>query len=144
MEQESQEFVKIAPDVTRAVFATELASEILQSARDKFDREVFEDAYHESRSSIRAAASAVLIKDGYVATSFEATYKYLSRNYPGKLSLGDWESLEKDSWVEERGLMYHLLSAIGIIKKTDKQQAKQALAAAEEFLSSVDMILGRI
>jgi uncharacterized protein (UPF0332 family) len=144
MEQESTEFVKIAPDVTGAVLANELASELLQSAKDKFERSGFEEAYSESRSSIRAAASAVLLRDGYVATTFEATHRYLTTHYGQRLSLGDWESLEKDSWAESRGLMYRLLHAIGMIKKTDSQQAKHALTAAEEFISSVDAILGRI
>jgi uncharacterized protein (UPF0332 family) len=143
MEEEAPDFTQIPPDLAGAAMAAELALEILESARGKLDTESYEDAYDGSRDSIRTAASALLMKDGYVASTFEATHSYISKHYPGRIHLGPWESMEKNSWGGNKGILYQLLKIIGIIKKTDEQQAKQAITAAEEFLATVNNIIGR-
>lgn len=138
---ESAEFAKRVPDFATALLASNLASEMLNSAREKYSKKTYDDTIIESRNAIRAAASAVLISDGYVASTFEATMKYLKRYYHTALPLDEWTEVEKNPVNENKGVMYVILKLLGRIKETDKKQAEKALMAAENFLTSARMIM---
>ena len=144
METKDSELVHIAPDPVGAMLAVSLASDMLDSARENLYKNDFDQTMENSLHSIRAAASAILLKQGHIASTFEATYGFLYSNFPHELSLDSWKSLETSSFGTNRGMAYSIFKTIGIIKKTDEQQAKQALKTAEKFLDSVQDILGRI
>ncbi|MBU0532749.1 HEPN domain-containing protein [Candidatus Micrarchaeota archaeon] len=134
--EEGPALARTVPNFDGAILATTLASDILNSARENFKQKIYDTAFEESKNSIRAAASALLIADGYIASTFESTYDYLLERYPD-LPLSNWEMIE--NW-NTRGLFYMLLKSMGIIKT--KQQAKEAITTAEEFLASVGSIIG--
>jgi len=142
MEAGDSEFVQVLPDLAGAVLATHIASEMLMSAKEKYEKRVYDDSVSDSRDAIRVAASAVLLRDGYVASTFEATYSYLSHHYQDRLSLEPWHSMEKSTWGDGQGIIYRILKAIGIIKQVDKKQAKEAIATAEKFLHSASEMVG--
>lgn len=144
MEAGNSEFVQVLPDLAGAILATHIASEMLVSAREKYGSRTYEDSVSDSRDAIRIAASAVLLKDGYVASTFEATYDYLLRHYKDRLSLTPWHSMEKSSWGDGHGIIYRILKVIGIIREVDKKQAKEAIATAEKFLHSVSQMVGGV
>ena len=144
MERKDSELTQIAPDPVGAMLAVSLASDMLDSARENLYKNEFDQTMENSLHSIRAAASAILLKQGCIASTFEATHSFLYSNFPHELALDSWEFMEKSSFGTNRGMAYFLFKAIGIIKKTDEQQAKQAIKTAEKFLASVQDILGRI
>lgn len=142
MESGNSEFVSVLPDLAGAILATHIASEMLASAKEKYESMTYSDSFSDSRNAMRIAASAVLLRDGYVASTFEASYEYLSYHYKDRLSLASWYSMERTLWADGQGLICRLLQAVGLIKKMDKKQAKEAITTADKFLHSVSKIVG--
>jgi hypothetical protein len=128
------------PDYASALIALNAASDLLESAREKLLHDDLPGALESSRDAIRMATSALLFRDGYVAASLEATADYLSKKYPGIFPLGEWDIVE----VAASGritLYKFLLSAMGKLKKSDRQEADRAVETAETFIQTARMEL---
>lgn len=134
--------IRAEPDRASAAFALAAASELLTLARVRLGRKDFSGSFEESRNAIRMASSAILFRDGYVADSFDSTLLYLLKHYPGMLPLDDWQRLEQIPAYDTPGLYNMLLSAMGKLKKTGEQEAKQAVVVAEAFIASARAEMG--
>ncbi|MBD3209772.1 hypothetical protein GF318_00125 [Candidatus Micrarchaeota archaeon] len=144
MEEEPvREFAETAPDYAGAILAVHLASELLVSARQKFDDAQYDESVAESGDSIRASASALLLRDGFVASSFRATCDYLFLHYPGMLCLDAWGKTEEIRSNAVNGIIRTILKIMGIIKPITKKEAEMVMQSAEDFLVSVEELLGR-
>jgi uncharacterized protein (UPF0332 family) len=131
------DIVSIRPDLAGAVFAISIASEMLNNARERFARSDYTGALEESRNSMRMASSALLLKNGHMAGSFEATAAYLSRCYPGRFPLRTWYRAETTVIHKQGGLYGMLAGAIGKATKNLQQDANDAINAADGFLDAV-------
>lgn len=130
------------PDSVGAMLALLAASDMLESAGLRLGNGDYEAALIDARDSMRLASSAVLLQDGYVATTLEATVSYLEWRYAGLLPLGPWLQMETAFPGRSAGLMSRLASLLGKNKKPDKDNTGQVLATAGSFISSVRAILG--
>jgi hypothetical protein len=124
------------PDIARAMYAIDLASELLDSAREKYGKEDFRGAFEDCRNAMRLASSAVLFRDGFVSDSLEATASYLLQRYPGIFPVEEWYRMEESAFEGGYGLYYLLLKAAGKVRKTGEQEAAEALSVAGVFLES--------
>ena len=78
------EIVQKQPDLDSALCAIDTASEMLNAAAEKLSQKDYATAFNDSRDSMRVAISALLFKDGVIASTFEATADYLEKHYPEK------------------------------------------------------------
>ena len=140
MHEAADAFSEIArknPDIPSAMFAIDAASAILNAAREKFSHKNYKEAFQESKDAIRMASSALLIRDGYVASTFEATIMYIADRYQDRLPVDEWQHLESVLTGDGPGLLNLILRLTGKNKKTGEEEASQALTIAERFLVSV-------
>jgi len=137
---EGPDFSRRIPDLVSAYVAMDVAAEMLNSAIEKYHNKTYEEAFIDSRNSVRVAASAILLKDGCIASTFDSTIRYLEPRYSNILPLDSWSDLEAIQ-AEGDGIIYFLLKVIGKIKKPNRQQAKKAIITAEQFLNSVRMMV---
>jgi hypothetical protein len=128
--------VRTQPDMASALFALELASGMLDSARERFARQDYNGAFEESRNAVRMASSAILFRDGYVSDNLESTVSYLLQRYPGAFPVEGWQGLEDIPLEDTPGLFNMVLSAVGRLKKAGEQEASEALALAAAFVES--------
>lgn len=138
---DDEDLVVSRPDPQGAMVALATAAGLLESAQSGFARRDYDSSFTDARDSIRLASSAILMRDGYVATSLDATTYYLDGRYAGMLPLDSWTEMET-SFSGEAGMTSLLLRALGKNKKPDKENTEQALAVAGSFLTSVKSILG--
>ncbi len=136
------EAATVSPDRIGAVSSLQLASDLLLSAKERFERKDFEGAFEDSRNSVRASSAAIMLQDGYVSDSLDATIAFLSRRYPGVFPVEDWLRLESAPVENGPGLYNMLLSAMGSFKKTREQEAKSAIMVAGSFISSARSEMG--
>lgn len=137
----SRDFAKIEPDKTSALFALDLASEALLSARERFFRGEYRVSLEESRNAMRLASSALMFRDGYVGGSLDAAVFYISRRYPGMFPVEAWESVERIPVEDTPGLYNMVLSALGRLRKAGEKEARDAIVIAEMFLESAKQVL---
>jgi len=137
---EAADFSRRNPDLASAYVAMDVATEMLNSAIDKYHHKTYGEAFIESRNSVRIAASALLLKDGFIASTFDATIRYLEPRYSNVLPLDSWSEIESIK-AEGEGIIYLFLKLIGKIKKPNRQQAKKAIITAEQFLNSLRMMV---
>ncbi|MDD5171508.1 MAG: hypothetical protein PHF60_00545 [Candidatus ainarchaeum sp.] len=133
----NNDIVSIQPDLAGAVFAINLASEMLNNARERFERKDYAGALEESRNSMRMASSALLLKNGHLAGSLEATIAYLSRYYPGRFPVRSWYKAET-TVIRKGGGLYGMM--VGVLDKATRdleQEANDAINAADSLLDAV-------
>ncbi len=133
---------RLAPDHASALFALDAAAGLLALAHNHMQRGEFKSSLVESRNAIRMASSALLFRDGIVADSLDTALQYLLRKYPGLLPLEGWQRLESLPDEDAPRLYNLLLSAMGRLKKTGEQEAKEALGIAELFIGSARAEMG--
>ena len=126
------ELIRIDPDVSSAVNAIQMASEMLNLANEKMGNKDFCGSFNEAKNAIRAAASAPLFRDGCVAQTFEATVSYLENAYPKRFPIKDWELIERTVSGEGTGLLNMIIRSLG--KDAGEKEARFALHTASEFL----------
>ena len=136
-----EDLVVMQPDPLGAIAVLGTASDLLESARGGFARGDYEAAFTDARDSMRISSSAILIRDGYVATTLDATVSYLEERYAGTLPLDSWEQMETAFPAETMGVMGRLIGSLGKNKKPDKENTEHALAVAGAFLSSARAIV---
>jgi hypothetical protein len=134
--QGQADMAAVAPDRAGAAGALSLASRMLALSIERLEAGDYAGSVGESRNAIRLASSAMLMCDGVVVGSLEATAEYLARNHPGVFLVEEWVALEQAAAVETPGLYNMLLTAMGKVKKTGEQEAKEAMRVAEAFVSS--------
>jgi len=132
----------IAPNRIGAAGALRLASEMLSAARERLGARDYAGSIEESRNAIRMASSALLMQEGLVMGTLEATAAYISHHYPGAFPLQEWVALENMASETAPGLYSMILEAMGKVKKTDEQDAREAIRVAESFVSSAESELG--
>jgi uncharacterized protein (UPF0332 family) len=137
-----EDLVVIRPNPVGAVMALDAAADLLASASDKLAREDYEGAFSDARNSMRLVSSALLLRDGYVAVTLEATTSYLEERYTGLVPVEPWREMETAFPGETAGIMGRLLSTLGKNKRIDLESTEQALATARSFLRSARTILG--
>jgi len=142
MNEANQEIVKADPDPARAFFAVSLAADTLQSARTRLLRNDYVGALDEAKNSMRLTSSALLFRDGYVATTFDSAASYLLSHYPGAVPVEEWRYFETAFPGPSVGLMSQLIRVLGKEKKLDETEAGKAISTAEAFLRSAKSILG--
>ena len=124
------------PDFASALLAFEVAEGLLVSAKNYLDNENFPEALSESKNAIRTAASALLLKEGYVASTLESTISYLEHNHPSALPVENWRIVEN---MNVSGLFSIIMKLLK--KSTDQGDVNKAILIAEEFLNSAKNIL---
>ena len=142
--QEAADITELArkePDRTRAVFAINAASHILDVAMDRFYYRDYPDAFQESKNAIRMASSALLFRDGCIASTLDATLMHMEENYLDRLPIEEWQSLESTLTGDGPGLLNLILRLTGKDKKTGRAEAGVALIVAERFLASTETIM---
>lgn len=130
-----------APDPLTAMLAMQTASDLLTSASQRFAGGDYAAAFADARDAMRMASSAVLLRDGYIASTLEASLAYLESRYSGMLPLEAWKDAES-ALVQESTATGRLAALLGRNKRTDRESTKNALAAAGSFLSSARDIIG--
>ncbi|MFH0884378.1 MAG: hypothetical protein V1861_01570 [Candidatus Micrarchaeota archaeon] len=130
------EIARGSPDRASALVALHTASDLLLLAREHYSHGNFREAAIESRNAIRLASSALLFSDGVVSASLDSTLTYLFERHPGALPLDDWQRLEETPDADSPGLYILLLAAMGKLKRTGEQDAKEAIIVAEAFIAS--------
>jgi uncharacterized protein (UPF0332 family) len=139
---DGEDLVVSRPNPVGAVMALDAAADLLASAADKLAMGDYEGAFSDARNSMRLASSALLLRDGYVAVTLEATVSYLEERYTGMVPMESWMEMETAFPGETAGIMGRLLGALGKNKRIDRESTEQALAAARSFLRSARAILG--
>ena len=142
--QEAADITELArkePDRTRAVFAINAASHILDVARERFYCRDYRGAFQESKNAIRMASSALLFRDGYIASTLDATLMHMEENYLNQLPIEEWQSLESMITGVGPGLLNLIIRLTGKDKKTGRAEAGMALMVAERFLASTDALM---
>ncbi len=139
----NNDIVRIEPDLAGAVLAVHLASQMLDKARENLSRKDYLGALEESRNAMRIASSALMLRDGNMAGSLEATMAYLSSSYPGRFPLRSWYVAETAMVSKGGGLYGTFLGVIGRAAKSLEQEANDAINAADLFLDSVRMEMGQ-
>jgi len=139
---DGEDLVAGMPDPAGATAALATASDLLESARDCYARGDYATAFTDARDCMRMASSAILMRDGYVATTLEASVAYLESRYAGKVPVDSWERMETAFPGETIGVMNALMSALGKSRKPDRENTGEALGAAERFLASARTIIG--
>lgn len=129
---------KIDAEPDRAIYALSIAAELLQSAQDNASDSSFEEAIIQSRDSIRMASSAILFKDGFVATDLESSCTYLKKKYSKAIPVDEWRHVET---LANSGPFDRLVGLFGIGKGRLEKNAKEALEAANRFLSASTFLL---
>lgn len=127
------------PDLPKAALAIEVALDMLDVAKEKFDRSDYLSAFNEARNSIRVSSSAILFRDGCFHSDFSKTFGYLTANYPGNLPLNEWMRLESIDFTAKQGI---LLTIARKVLNIEKHQSKQAILVAWSFLDSVRKEVG--
>jgi len=130
------------PDFASAVLALDLASNMLDQAKEKFERGDFAGSMEDSRNAVRVATSAILFKDGFVSDSFESTLNHLLKNYPGAFPLEEWRKLEISAPENGYGLYHMMVVALRMVKKADEDEAGKAIAIAAMFINSARAEMG--
>lgn len=130
------------PDFASAVLALDLASSMLDEAKERFARGDFAGSMEESRNAVRVATSAILYKDGFVSDSFESTLNHLLKNYPGAFPLDEWRRMESNAPDRGYGLYHMMLQALKMAKKADEDAASKAIATADMFINSARAEMG--
>ena len=132
--------VPLGKDLASAVLALDLASSLLDIARERFLRGDYHGSLEQSRDAIRVASSAMLFKDGYISASFESTLNYFLKNYPGAFPLDEWRGLE--TAYTQYGLFSMIMKALRKEKKAGEDEASAAIAAASAFINSARARMG--
>jgi len=132
----------VSPDRASAQNALRLASDLLSISRERFAEGDYPGAFEQSRNAIRMASAALLFKEGYLSDSLDATTAFLLKRYPGVFPVQEWLGLESMPAEGAPGLYNMILSAMGKIKKTGAQEAKEAILVAESFFMSAESELG--
>lgn len=131
----------VSPNHTSAMNALRLASGLLLIARESLANKDYPAALEQSRNAIRMASAAILFRDGHVSDSLDATASFLLRRYPGVFPIEEWLNLESLGGENSPGLYNMIMSAMGKIKKTGEQEAREAVLVAESFATSAEMEL---
>ena len=129
------------PDTVGAMLAIDAAIGILVSAKERLAHDDFEEAFLEAKHAMRMASSALLIRDGYLAASLDATVIYLSDKYPGMVPVGEWHEIENRVTGEGPGLLNLVVRLMGKTRKVDEADARSAVMLAGRFIASVNRIL---
>lgn len=135
------EMVRKSPDMARAMFAMDAALEIFDAAREKFNYGRYGEAFQESKGAIRMASSALLLRDGYVASTFEATAKYIADKYDDLLPVDEWWHIESMPNGDGPGILNLIIRLAGKNKETGEGKAGRALEIAERFLELVRALI---
>ncbi|MCI0503388.1 hypothetical protein L0Y65_01605 [Candidatus Micrarchaeota archaeon] len=132
----------VSPDRISAMNALALASDLLASAQERYARNDFSGAFEDSLNSVRAASAALLMQDGYVGDSLDATTAFLQKRYPGIFPVEEWLRLENTPIENGPGLYNMIFSAMGKFKKSREQVARQAIRVAGVFISAAQSEMG--
>lgn len=134
-EDPPSETVRIPLNLAGALIALESASGQLALAKEKLAHRDYNGAIMESRDAMRLSSSALLYSEGIVSGSLDETLSYLSGRHPGALPFDGWQRAEWIADAVSPGLYNALLSAMGRLKKTGRQQAEEAVNCAEAFVA---------
>ncbi len=135
-----EDLVVVSPDPLAAMLAMQAASDVLSSASERFGQGDYEDAFAGARDSMRLVSSALLLRDGYVAATLDATLSYLQFRYEGMLPLEAWAEAERT--LPAGPLAGALAALLGRNKRIGREGTERALAAAESFFASARSLLG--
>lgn len=136
-----EDLVVVSPDPLAAMLAMQAASDVLSSASERFGQGDYEDAFAGARDSMRLVSSALLLRDGYVAATLDATLSYLQFRYEGMLPLEAWAEAER-TLPAGPTLAGALAALLGRNKRIGREGTERALAAAESFFASARSLLG--
>jgi uncharacterized protein (UPF0332 family) len=124
---------RVEADAERAVYALSVAMELIRSAEDEASRSQYRDSVDSARNSMRMAASALLFRDGYVATDLETSCSYLRRHYADIVPVDDWVAVEAMAHPKP----FEQLGAIfSMAKSKPHDTAIRALEAAGRFVQA--------
>lgn len=123
------------PDFDSALYAVNAASEMLNEAADKLSQKDYASAFSASRDCMRIAASALLFRDGVIASTLEATTEYIQKIYPDKLPLKEWGNIEKVQTGEGPGIFNLIVKTVN--KPLGESEAERALDIAARFIDTV-------
>ncbi len=128
--------IRAAPNPAGAAIATDIASALLSSARQKLLSGDFIGSMADSRDAMRMASSALLLHDGFIADTMDSATAYLSARYPGRFPISEWQRTETMASGHEYGLYHMILRYLGRTRKTGEKEAESSLSAAERFVRS--------
>src|SRR4030095_7106726 len=132
----AEQLARQKPDLASALYAMDLALEMLQSAKEKLSKEDYRGAFDASKNAVRLASSAVMFRDGYVSDNLESTAAYLLQKYPGDFPVEEWHKLEEMTIEGGYGLYYMIMKAMGKVKKAGEAEAIEAFEVANHFIQS--------
>lgn len=133
---------KTSPNISKSVFALELAANLLDVAKEKLDCGDHVAAFEEARNSIRIASSAILFRDGCNLYNLEDTSSYLCHTYPHIFNVKEWKHLESIDLATGPGFYNVLLKLVRKIINIEKHESKQAILFAWQFLDSAHSVIG--
>ncbi len=146
MPEESTEIagiVKTNPEPSKAMFAIEAASGLLETAKIGIVQKRYEDAYEDSRNAIRLASAAIMYNDGYVANTVNGAYDYMEQAHGKKSLVDEWKEVEIKS-PQNKGIVQIILEFLRIRKSSEvnnETSARKALSVAETFVQSARSIV---
>jgi len=129
--------VKIKPEPSKAIFAVEAASDLLEAARSEIRQKKFDEAYEDARNAIRLASAGIMYNEGYIASTSEGAYGYIERKGDRRMA-EEWKDVEMKA-PQNRGLIDKILEFLRLKKgaeTTNELGARKALAVAETFVKS--------
>jgi len=135
------ELARKQPDTVGAMLAIDAASGILASAKERLAHDDFEEAFLEAKHAMRMASSALLIKDGFLATSLDATVHYISDKYPDMVPVEQWREMESRITGEGPGLLNLVIRLSGKTRKAGEADARSAVLLAGRFIACVNRIM---
>jgi hypothetical protein len=124
-----------------AMLAMQTASDLLSSASQRLAAGDCAGAFTEARDAMRMVSSALLLRDGYMAGTLEASLSYLESRYSGLLPLEAWREAEL-TVAQGSTVTGRFAALLGRNKRIDRKSTEGALAAALSFLSSARALLG--
>ena len=139
-EHSPQQFVRIDPNMMRAISAINTAFSVLDNAVYKLKQRDFGGSVEESKIAMRFAASAILFHDGYIASTFESTKDYIEKTYPGRFPLDDWHEAEITITGEGPGLLNMIYRLSGEL--AEKKKAEKFITSAEKFIGESMKLMG--
>lgn len=135
------ELARKQPDTVGAMLAIDAALGILASAKERLGRDDYGEAFLEAKHAMRMASSALLIRDGYLAASLDATVLYISDKYPDRVPVEQWREIESRVTGEGPGLLNLVIRLMGKVKEPDEADARSAVMLAGRFIASVNAIM---
>ena len=129
--------IKIKADMEKAERSIKTAEHKLELALKEYKAGIYEGSIINAYASLFHSARAILFKDGIKERSHYAIYVYLKEKYGNKIKeklLNEFSALR----LQRHEILYGFSDEI---EKIEKEEAKEILSAAEEFVFKVKEIV---